>query len=576
MKLILKYTWRYRKYLLLSLLGVAGFVLIQMGVPTLLKYIINDSLMTGNSSRLLSLALLMLAVILAGGLGEVCMSYANSRIASNVIRDVRNDTFRKTQSFSHAEFNQFSVSSLLTSITSDAYQIMLFVQNMLRSALITPVMTVSGFVLIVKTNPQLIWVVVLVIPILLFGVFFISRKSIPYSRAQQQGLDKINLNMREGISGLRVIRAFGNEGFQSERFGDVSREYCGVSKTVYRIVSISQPGFYLLFNTMIAVILWKGSKSIGLGALDVGTLSASIEYVFHILFSFMMLAVLFLMYPRASVSARRIQRVLESTPGIDENLKNGVIDTKEKGTVRFENVTFSYPDSEEPILKNISFTAAPGQTVAFIGSTGSGKSTLVQLIPRMYDVTEGRILIDGVDVRNYNIRALRDRIGYIPQKAQLFTGTIADNLHIGKKEATAEEMERAAEIAQASEFIARKESGLNEILSEGGSNLSGGQKQRLAIARAIVKNPEIYIFDDSFSALDYATDKKLRKRLKQEITDATVLIVAQRISTIRYADKIIVLNEGEMAAEGTHEELLKTSRIYHDIAASQLTEEELA
>jgi len=576
MKLILKYTWRYRKYLLLSLLGVAGFVLIQMGVPTLLKYIINDSLMTGNSSRLLSLALLMLAVILAGGLGEVCMSYANSRIASNVIRDVRNDTFRKTQSFSHAEFNQFSVSSLLTSITSDAYQIMLFVQNMLRSALITPVMTVSGFVLIVKTNPQLIWVVVLVIPILLFGVFFISRKSIPYSRAQQQGLDKINLNMREGISGLRVIRAFGNEGFQSERFGDVSREYCGVSKTVYRIVSISQPGFYLLFNTMIAVILWKGSKSIGLGALDVGTLSASIEYVFHILFSFMMLAVLFLMYPRASVSARRIQRVLESTPGIDENLKNGVIDTKEKGTVRFENVTFSYPDSEEPILKNISFTASPGQTVAFIGSTGSGKSTLVQLIPRMYDVTEGRIRIDGVDVRDYNIQVLRDRIGYIPQKAQLFTGTIADNLRIGKKEATTEEMERAAEIAQASEFIARKESGLNEILSEGGSNLSGGQKQRLAIARAIVKNPEIYIFDDSFSALDYATDKKLRKRLKQEITDATVLIVAQRISTIRYADKIIVLNEGEMAAEGTHEELLRTSSIYHDIAASQLTEEELA
>ncbi|WZL78260.1 ABC transporter ATP-binding protein [Eubacteriales bacterium mix99] len=576
MKLILKYTWRYRKYLLLSLLGVAGFVLIQMGVPTLLKYIINDSLMTGNSSRLLSLALLMLAVILAGGLGEVCMSYANSRIASNVIRDVRNDTFRKTQSFSHAEFNQFSVSSLLTSITSDAYQIMLFVQNMLRSALITPVMTVSGFVLIVKTNPQLIWVVVLVIPILLFGVFFISRKSIPYSRAQQQGLDKINLNMREGISGLRVIRAFGNEGFQSERFGDVSREYCGVSKTVYRIVSISQPGFYLLFNTMIAVILWKGSKSIGLGALDVGTLSASIEYVFHILFSFMMLAVLFLMYPRASVSARRIQRVLESTPGIDENLKNGVTKTREKGTVRFENVTFSYPDSEEPILKNISFTASPGQTVAFIGSTGSGKSTLVQLIPRMYDVTEGRIRIDGVDVRDYNIQVLRDRIGYIPQKAQLFTGTIADNLRIGKKEATTEEMERAAEIAQASEFIARKESGLNEILSEGGSNLSGGQKQRLAIARAIVKNPEIYIFDDSFSALDYATDKKLRKRLKQEITDATVLIVAQRISTIRYADKIIVLNEGEMAAEGTHEELLKTSRIYHDIAASQLTEEELA
>ena len=576
MKLILKYTWRYKRYLLLSLLGVAGFVLIQMGVPTLLKQIINGSIMKGDPSRLLPLVLLMLGVVMIGGLGEICMSYANSRIATNVIRDIRNDTFKKTQSFSHAEFNEFSVSSLITSTTSDAYQIMLFVQNMLRSALITPVMTISGFILIIKNNPSLFRVVLAAIPVLLIGVFFISHKSIPYSRAQQAGLDKINLNMREGISGLRVIRAFGNEDFQSRRFDDVNREYCGVSKTVYRITSIAQPGFYLLFNTMIAVILWNGSKSIGLGTMDVGTLSASIEYVFHILFSFMMLAVLFLMYPRASVSANRIRRVLESTPSIAENLENGVTETEEKGTVRFENVSFSYPDSEEPILKNISFTAEPGQTVAFIGSTGSGKSTLVQLIPRMFDVTGGRILVDGVDVRDYNIHALRDRIGYIPQKAQLFTGTIADNLCLGRKEATTAEMEQAAEIAQAAEFIEQKEGGLNAILSEGGSNLSGGQKQRLAIARAIVKNPEIYVFDDSFSALDYATDLKLRTRLKHEIKDATVLIVAQRISTIRNADKIIVLNEGEMVAEGTHGKLLSTSSIYHDIAASQLTEEELA
>ena len=575
MKLILEYTWRYKKYLLLSLLGVASFVLIQMGVPTLLKYIINDSIMKGDSSRLLSLGLLMLAVIVIGGFGEICMSFANSRIASNVIRDIREDTFKKTQSFSHAEFNQFSVSSLITSITSDAYQIMLFVQNMLRSALITPAMTISGFILIATTNPQMFWVALVAVPILLLGMIFIGRKSLPYSHAQQRGLDKINLNMREGISGLRVIRAFGNEVFQSQRFEGVNSEYCGVSKTVFRIVSIAQPGFYLLFNTMIAVILWKGSKSIGLGTLDVGTLSASIEYVFHILFSFMMLAVLFLMYPRASVSAGRIQRILESTPSILENLENGITETEEKGTVRFENVTFAYPDSEEPILKNISFTVNKGQTVAFIGSTGSGKSTLVQLIPRMYDVTEGRILVDGVDVRDYNIKSLRDRIGYIPQKAQLFTGTIADNLRIAKKDAITEEMKRATEIAQAAEFIAQKEGGLESRLSEGGSNLSGGQKQRLAIARAIVKNPEIYIFDDSSSALDYTTDLKLRTCLKQEITDATVLIVAQRISTIRNADKIIVLNEGKMVGEGTHGELLKTNGIYHDIAASQLTEEEL-
>lgn len=575
MKLILKYTWRYKKYLLLSLLGVAGFVLIQMGMPTLLKYVINDSLMADNPTVLLPIMLLMLGITVVGIGGEICMSYANSRIASNVIRDIRSDMFVKTQSFSHAEFNQFSVSSLLTSTTSDAYQIMIFVQSMLRSALITPVMTISGFILIINTNPRMFWVVLAATPLLLLGVYIVSHNSMPYSRAQQLGLDKINLNMREGLSGLRVIRAFGNEGFQAKRFEAVNEEYCGVSKTVFRIMSIAQPGFYLLFNAMIVIILWTGSQAIGHGTLDVGTLNASIEYVFHILFSFLMMAVLFIMYPRASVSARRIQRVLESTPSVQENLESGVTEAMEKGTVRFENVTFSYSGSEEPVLKHISFTAKAGETVAFIGSTGSGKSTLIQLIPRMYDVTEGRILVDGVDVRDYNIHALRDRIGYIPQKAQLFTGTIADNLRLGKRDATREELEHAAEIAQAADFIAQKEGGFDAVLSESGSNLSGGQKQRLAIARAIVKQPEIYIFDDSFSALDYATDLRLRTRLREEITDATMLIVAQRIGTIRHADKIIVLNEGEMVAEGTHEELLNASGIYYDIAVSQLSEEEL-
>lgn len=575
MKLILKYTWRYRKYLLLSLLGVAGFVLIQMGVPTLLKYIINDALLGEQPERLWQLGLLMFAIIIVGMGGEICMSFANSRIASNVIRDIRNDMFLKTQSFSHTEFNQFSVSSLLTSTTSDAYQIMIFVQSMLRSALITPIMTISAFILIMNTNPQMFWVALGAVPVLGIGIYFISHSSRPYSEAQQKALDKINLNLREGLSGLRVIRAFGNESFQAERFEQVNEEYCGVSKKVFRIVGIAQPGFYLIFNAMIVIILWAGSHSIGQGTLDVGTLNASIEYVFHILFSFLMLAILFIMYPRASVSAGRIQRVLESTPSILENLENGVTETEEKGTIRFENVTFAYEDSDEAVLKGINFTAEKGQTVAFIGSTGSGKSTLVQLIPRMYDVTEGRVLVDGVDVRDYNIHALRRKIGFIPQKAQLFTGTIAENLRFGRGEATQEELERAADIAQAKDFIAKKDYGYEEILREGGSNLSGGQRQRLSIARAIVKNPEIYIFDDSFSALDYATDLRLRTRLREEITDATVLIVAQRIGTIRHADKIIVLNEGEMVAQGRHEELLKTCSIYYDIAISQLSKEEL-
>ncbi len=575
MKLILKYTWRYKQYLLLSLLGVGGFVLIQMGVPTLLSHIINEALILNQPARLYQIIPLMLGIILVGMAGEICMSYANSRIATNVIRDIRDDLFVKTQSFSHSEFDRFSVSSLITSTTSDAYQIMMFVQNMLRSALITPVMTISGFYLIMKTNSQMLWVILLALLVLMVGVFMISSASLPHSKKQQKALDKINLTLREALSGLRVIRAFGNEEFQAERFEDVNEAYSSVSKKLFRIVSIAQPGFYLLFNTMISIVIWAGSHAIGRGTLDVGTLNASIEYVFHILFTFLMLAVLFIMYPRTSVSAQRILRVLESTADIPENLEKGITETLKKGTIRFENVTFSYPNSEEPVLKNISFTAEPGQTIAFIGSTGSGKSTLIQLIPRMYEVTEGKIFVDDVDVRDYNIHSLRQKIGFIPQKAQLFTGTIAQNLRFGKPDASQAELERAAEIAQAADFIAQKEKGFEELLSEGGSNLSGGQRQRLAIARAIVKRPEIYIFDDSFSALDYATDLKLRTRLREEIKDATVLIVAQRIGTIRNADKIIVLNEGEIVAQGRHEELLDTCGIYYDIAISQLSEEEL-
>jgi len=576
MKLILKYTWRYKKYLLLSLLGVGGFVAIQMGVPTILKYVINDALLLNQPELLKQLVKLMIVVMVTGIGCEVCMSFANSRIASNVIRDIRNDLFIKTQGFSHGEYEKFSVSSLITSTTSDAYQIMIFVQAMLRSALITPVMTVSGFIMILNNNPNLFGVVLSSVPILLLGMFIINRKSYPYSRQQQTSLDKINLIMREGLSGLRVIRAFGNEEFQNNRFEEVNEKYCGVSKKMFRIVSITQPGFYLIFNTMIVIVLWLGANEINHGTLDVGTLSASIEYIFHILFSFMMLAVLFIMYPRASVSAQRIQKILTTEPAISENLETGVTKTDKKGYIEFENVNFFYPASpDEPVLKNISFTAEPGQTVAFIGSTGCGKTSLVQLIPRMYDVSSGRILIDGVDIREYNIHDLRDKIGFIPQKAQLFTGTITENLRFGNPDASMDELMRAADIAQASDFISKRENGFNDMLAEGGSNLSGGQKQRLAIARGIVKNPEIYVFDDSFSALDYSTDLKLRTRLRKEIKDATMLIVAQRIGTIRHADKIIVLDEGRIVGQGTHEELMKNCRIYYDIAASQLSKEEL-
>lgn len=577
MKLILRYTLRYKRFLLLSLLGVGGFVLIQLGIPTILKYILNDAVLNANQSLLYSLVLLMAAMMLVGFAGEICMSFANARIATNVIRDIRTDLFAKTQSFSHSEFNQFSVSSLITSTTSDAYQIMIFLQQLLRVAIITPVMTVTGFWMIVNTNPSMLITLLALTPILMAGVVVIGHISHPYSKKQQKTLDKINLTLREGLTGLRVIRAFRNEDFQNERFDKVNETYCGVSRRVFRIMSVAQPAFFLIFSILITVVIWVSSTQMQMGNMQVADLTASIEYIFHILFTFMLLSMLFVMYPRAAVSAERISAVLDSKPSISENLEHGVIDTEKKGYVEFQNVTFAYSDApEEAVIKNISFTAEPGETVAFIGSTGSGKSTLIQLIPRMFDVTHGKVLVNGIDVRDYNIHALREKIGFIPQKAQLFSGTIAQNLRLGKADASSDDLKRAAQIAQAADFIAQKADGYDEMLAEGGSNLSGGQKQRLAIARAIVKSPEIYIFDDSFSALDYATDLKLCTQLKKNIKDATVLIVAQRVGTIMNADKILVLNEGCVIAQGTHHELLKTCSIYYDIAASQLSKEELA
>jgi ATP-binding cassette subfamily B multidrug efflux pump len=414
------------------------------------------------------------------------------------------------------------------------------------------------------------------LPFLLIGVVLIARISEPLSTKQQKNLDRINGILRENLSGLRVIRAFVNEKFEEKRFEKVNEAYTSSSKSLFRLMAVAQPAFFFLFNIVMVLIIWSGSLQIEAGQLQVGDLIAFIEYIFHALFSFMLFATVFMMYPRAAVSANRIQEAFDIEPIIKEETE-GVKETATKGYIEFKNVTFAYPGpSQTPVIRNINFTAEPGETVAFIGSTGSGKSTLIQLIPRFYDVSQGQVLIDGVDVRNYNLAALRQKIGYIPQRALLFSGTIADNLRYGKADATVEEMDRAVEIAQATEFISRLSEGYDTPIAEGGSNFSGGQKQRLAIARAIIRRPEIFIFDDSFSALDYATDAKLRERLRRETTKSTTLIVAQRVGTIMHADKIIVLNEGDVVGIGTHKELLENCSIYYDIAASQLSEEELA
>ncbi|EEU88876.1 ABC transporter [Enterococcus faecalis X98] len=566
---------RYKKLLFADFICVFGFILIELGLPTILARMIDKGIIPRDMDYIYQQGIWMVVITIIGVAMNILLGYFGARITTNIVRDIRDDLFEKIQTFSHSEYESIGVSSLITRTTNDAYQIMLFMGNILRLGFMTPVMFIASLYMVMRTSPSLGMYVLGALPFLLLAVVGIARLSEPLSKKQQKNLDGINGILRENLSGLRVIRAFVNEKFEESRFNKVNETYTKSSKSLFRLMAAAQPGFFFLFNIVMVLIIWSGTVQISHGDLEVGNLIAFIEYIFHALFSFMLFASVFMMYPRAAVSASRIQEALDMEPAIRE--EKGVTETATKGYLEFKNVTFAYPGhAESPVIRNVSFKASPGETVAFIGSTGSGKSTLIQLIPRFYDVSEGEILIDGVNVKEYQLSALRNKIGYIPQKALLFTGTIADNLRYGKEDATLEEMERAIDIAQATEFVSQKPQGYDEPLSEGGTNFSGGQKQRLAIARAIIRNPEIYIFDDSFSALDYQTDANLRARLKKETTESTVLIVAQRVGTIMHADRIVVLNEGDVVGIGTHRELLETCPIYYDIAASQLSEEELA
>ena len=576
MKLMWHYTMRNKKLLVFNFICVFGFILIELGLPTLLARMIDVGIRNGDREYIWKMGMAMIAITLTGIAMNIMLGYFTSRITTNIVADVRDDLFEKVQGYSHTEYEKIGVSSLITRVTNDAYQIMLFLQNILRIGLMTPMMFAVSLYMVMRTSTKLGMYVLGALPILLIAVIAIAKISEPLSNKQQANLDKINGILRENLSGLRVIRAFVNEKFEEKRFSKVNQAYASSSRSLFRLMATAQPGFFFLFNIVMVLIIWSGSIQIENGQLQVGDLIAFIEYIFHALFSFMLFATIFTMYPRAAVSARRIQEALDMTSEIVV-AEQPVTEGKTKGYVEFKNVTFAYPGhAESPVIRNVSFTASPGETVAFIGSTGSGKSTLIQLIPRFYDVTKGQVLIDGIDVREYSLSALRNKIGFIPQKALLFTGTIAENLRYGKEDATQADLERAVEIAQAADFIAKTPDGFDARLAEGGTNFSGGQKQRLAIARAVIRRPEIYIFDDSFSALDYQTDAKLRARLKKETTESTVLIVAQRVGTIMHADKIIVLNEGDVVGIGTHKELLENCSVYYDIAASQLSEEELA
>ena len=552
MKLILKYLKNYKLLIILNVISVFGFALVELGIPTIMAEVIDNGIANNDITYIKQKGILIAIISIIGVLGTILLGYCSSKISTGLTRDIRNDIFRKAQEYSHSEYDKFGVSSMITRTTNDAYQLMQFTNTLLRTALLTPVMFGVSLFMILKTSVSLSIVLAITVPFIILGVV-----------------------VRENLTGIRVIRAFGNDDHERERFMETNEDYANISKKLFKLMAASQPTFFFLLNMAVLAIFWLASKMINTETLQVGQLIAFLDYLFHSMFSLMLFSMIFIMYPKAQVSADRIEELLDAEPLI-KNPENGVKDTKIKGEVEFDNVTFTYPDGEEPVLKDISFKASKGQTVAFIGSTGSGKSTLINLIPRFYDVTEGCIKIDGIDVRNYDLKALRKKIGFIPQKTRLFTGSINSNIKFGKKSATSGEIEHSAKVSQAYDFISKKPKKFEEMISEGGANVSGGQKQRLSIARAIVRKPEIYIFDDSFSALDFKTDATLRAKLKEETKESVVLIVAQRIGSILDADKIIVLNEGEVVGSGTHKELLKTCEIYHEIALSQLTEEELA
>ena len=567
---IWSYLKRYPKWLVLDFFGAIFFVIVNLGLPTVLARMIDQGINQGNEEKLYFWAVIMLVIIVLGTFGRIVLSYAASKLTTNMVKDMRNDVYAKLQEYSHHEYEQIGVSSLVTRITSDAFVLMQFAEQTLKLGVITPMMMLSSVLMIFLTSPSLAWIVAFSVPFLAVVVVYVAVKTRPLSEKQQKTLDKINQYVRENLMGLRVIRAFAREEFQEERFAEQNAIYADNSSRLFKLTGLTEPLFVQIIIAMIVAIVWFALDPLQQGSLQIGDLVAFIEYSFHALLSFLFLSSLFTMYPRTAVSSERLKEIMDMPISIDPN-ENGIRETETHGYLEFENVTFAYPgETENPVLHNISFTAKPGETIAFIGSTGSGKSSLVQLIPRFYDVTLGKIKVDGVDVREYRLKSLRQKIGFIPQKALLFTGTIAENLRYGKEDASREELNQAADVAQAKDFIESREEGFGTHLAEGGSNLSGGQKQRLSIARAVIKEPDIYIFDDSFSALDYRTDAILRRRLKEVTQNATVLIVAQRVGTIMDADQIIVLDKGEIVGRGRHEELIATNDIYREIAESQL------
>ncbi|NTW71073.1 MAG: ABC transporter ATP-binding protein [Eubacteriaceae bacterium] len=544
-------------------------------LPTLMSDIINEGVMNGNTDYIWTTGGFMLLIAGLGALCAVISSFLASKVSTALGTILRNKVFERVESFSLKEFDSLGTATLITRTTNDITQVQNVVMMILRMMVSAPMMAVGGLVMAFSRDVELTGVLGIAILVLGVVIAILARKVIPLFQQVQKKIDRINLVLREKLTGVRVIRAFDTIEKENIRFEQANTDLTDNYIQVNRIMAFMMPSIMLIMNLTSLSILWFGGLQIDAGSMNLGDLSAFMQYAMQIMMSMLMLSMMFIMVPRAQAAAVRINEVLETLPSVKDpdEIKSDFVG---KGHIQFENVTFCYPGAEEPVLKNISFTACPGEVTAIIGSTGSGKSTLVNLIPRFYDPADGRVLVDGVDVKESSMEIIRRKIGLVPQKAVLFSGTIAENIRYGNMDASTEEIARASEIAQAKEFIDTMEGGYDHYISQGGTNISGGQKQRLSIARALVRQPEIYIFDDSFSALDFKTDAKVRAALNKEISESTVIIVAQRVGTVMDADRIIVMDEGRVAGMGTHRELMKTCEVYKEIVSSQLSEEEIA
>ena len=552
-----------------------AMVMANLWLPDKMLEIVNNGIIKQDMPAIWHNGLAMILVTAAGGLCSIIIGFLASRIATGVAQKLRMELFERVESFALADFNKFSTASLITRSTNDIQQIQMTSILLLRMALLAPIMAVGGLQKAIHNAPDLSWIIALAVSVLLVVIAVLFVIAVPRFKKLQTLVDKLNLVTRENLVGLKVIRAFHNEKIEQKKFQQANTELNKMNLFVNRLMMLLDPIMTLVMNFSSVAIVWFGAHLISSGNLQIGNMMAFLEYAMQVIISFLLLSMVFIMVPRAAVSVKRVGEVLDTLPSIVDPQSPQQLPNDATGKIEFKDVTFTYPDADLPVLSNINFTAEPGQTTAFIGSTGSGKSTLINLIPRFYDVSAGQILLDGVDIRNLKLEDLYDQIGYVPQKGVLFSGTIASNIKYGNAKASQKLVEKSAKIAQAAEFISELKNGYKNEIAQGGSNVSGGQRQRLSIARAIAVEPNVYIFDDSFSALDFKTDAKLRLALAKETKHKTVLIVGQRINTIMNADKIIVLDEGKIVGQGTHQELMKNCEVYQEIAASQLSEDDL-